>query len=268
LSAETEQKAYLLGWVAARGDLGSGFPELASEALGWAFVRGCFEARGRIAEPDGGSTLPSCELRIESEVLREGIRRFCAIPAESRDDTLEWTGVRALDFLGKLYDDASVFLEKNRRAYSRWLGGGRWRLPVLRFVRLDPRAERPFKRRASDSGFDLTLIREVSRTGSLILYGTGIQIEPEHGYYFDLVARSSIVKSGHILANAVGVIDHGYRGEILVPLYKLVPEAADLTLPCRIVQLVPRAIAHFALVEDEALDETARGMGGFGSSGG
>jgi dUTP pyrophosphatase len=70
------------------------------------------------------------------------------------------------------------------------------------------------------------------------------------------------------MANSFGVIDRAYRGEILVPLIKLDPQAPDLELPCRIAQLIPRPIVHVEWVLVDNLDETERGEGGFGSTGG
>jgi dUTP pyrophosphatase len=92
-------------------------------------------------------------------------------------------------------------------------------------------------------------------------------VQPAFGWYFDVVPRSSISKSGYMLANSVGVIDRGYTGEILVPLIKIDPSAPDLKLPARLVQMIPRQIIAAELVEVEAFDETVRGSSGFGSTG-
>ncbi|HSC87464.1 MAG TPA: hypothetical protein VLC09_09355 [Polyangiaceae bacterium] len=130
-----------------------------------------------------------------------------------------------------------------------------------------PQAVLPRKERVSDSGYDLTLLYERSRHGNIVMYGTGVIVEPPTGWYLDVVARSSIVKRGYMLANNVGIIDRSYRGEILVPLLKTDPNAKDLELPARIAQLIPRPIVHFPVVEGENLSTTQRGAGGFGSTG-
>ena len=100
-----------------------------------------------------------------------------------------------------------------------------------------------------------------------MLYDTGIKVQPAFGWYFDLVPRSSISKTGYMLANSIGVIDRTYVGPVLVPLRKVDPHAPDLELPARLVQIIPRPIVHIQWEEVEALDETARGAGGFGSTG-
>jgi len=125
----------------------------------------------------------------------------------------------------------------------------------------------PRKERVSDSGYDLTLLYQKSRQGNVVLYGTGVIVEPPFGWYFDVVARSSIVKRGYMLANNVGIIDRAYRGEIFVPLYKTDPGARELELPARVAQLIPRPIVHFPVVLSSALSSTQRGSGGFGSTG-
>lgn len=126
----------------------------------------------------------------------------------------------------------------------------------------------PSKSNPSDSGYDLTLIRKKKNYGKVELYDTGIKIQPPQGYYFDMVPRSSIMKSGYILANSVGIIDQSYRGNIMVPLIKIDDKQPDLVLPCRLIQLIPRKFIHFDMIEvDESeLTKTIRGTGGFGSS--
>ena len=98
------------------------------------------------------------------------------------------------------------------------------------------------------------------------MYGTGLSVQPPTGFYFDLVPRSSITKKGYILANNVGIIDQGYTGEIMVPLPKIDPDAPDLELPCKIVQLIPRRWYNFTGVDASDLTQTTRGEGGFGST--
>lgn len=139
--------------------------------------------------------------------------------------------------------------------------------PTVRVQLVHEGAVTPRKERVSDSGYDLTLVYEKSRTGNVVLYGTGVIIEPPQGWYFDVVARSSIVKRGYMLANNVGIIDRAYRGEILVPLLKTDPNAKDLDLPARVAQLIPRPIVHFPVETTSELTQTQRGAGGFGSTG-
>lgn len=134
---------------------------------------------------------------------------------------------------------------------------------------LSENAVLPSKSRASDTGYDLTLISIVKRvhidTGDVVFYGTGVAVTPPRGYYFDLVPRSSMSKQGIMLANSVGIIDRTYRGEIIVPIKYV--GGKNLELPAKVVQLIPRAISHFDVEQVTSLDDTARSGGGFGSTG-
>jgi dUTP pyrophosphatase len=98
------------------------------------------------------------------------------------------------------------------------------------------------------------------------MYSTGLQIEPPNGLYFEIVPRSSIIKSGYIQANGIGVVDSGYRGELFVPLYKLDKDSPDLELPKKIGQLVLREIITCEFIETDELHKSHRGSGGFGST--
>jgi deoxyuridine 5'-triphosphate nucleotidohydrolase len=249
-------------------------PDFDTQGLGWAFLRGLFDRDGRITRVDGGVDEPRCQLALDSDALREGLRELCGDGCSDGGGTLSWRGSDALDFMARLYDDADVALPSHVDAYQRWAmhvppftGGDGEQPPRLRWARLDPAAVAPFKERASDSGYDLTLIREVKRIGNVTMFGTGVLIEPDYGWYFEVVPRSSIIKTGYMLANSVGVIDRAYRGEILVPLIKVDPKAKDLNLPKRLVQLIPRPVVHMTVEEADQLRDTGRGPGGFGSTG-
>jgi len=75
------------------------------------------------------------------------------------------------------------------------------------------------------------------------------------------------LKQGVTVLNAPGTIDADYRGEVQVVLYNASSEAVRLSRGDRIAQLVIAAVARAELVEVEALSQTERGNGGFGSTG-
>lgn len=258
------------------------FPDLGDDKLTWAFVRGLFDGDGSVASIDAelrratkGWPSPRCSLASSSPRMLDGLTEFVKIPAYRGKGGLEWNGTNALDFLGKLYRGASYSLTRKRDLYLDWctwapsLSGGNvgGKYPLFRWARTLPSAVAPSKERASDSGFDLTLVAREKEQGLVVFYRTGIRVQPAFGWYFDLVPRSSISKTGYMLANGVGVIDRAYVGEILVPLIKIDPSAPDLQLPARLVQIIPRQIIAAELVEVDELGGTARGEGGFGSTG-
>ena len=104
-------------------------------------------------------------------------------------------------------------------------------------------------------------------------YGTGLAVEiPSHmvGLIFP---RSSISNTCHFLLNSVGVIDSGYRGEIKLRLSKpSVSEKKDqdenvYSVGDRVGQLVTIECPFLKIVEVDSMEDSSRGLGGFGSSG-
>jgi dUTP pyrophosphatase len=201
-------------------------------------------------------------------------KRFGVEPSiEAERLTIE--GLGALDLLGYFVDSPlwgdSFSNTEARRLYYQYAQhpprSSNEEPCLMRVERIEETAVAPQKTRPSDSGYDLTLIAVRKRFGLVTLYGTGLIVEPPEGYYFDVIARSSIIKTGHMLANNVGVIDRAYRGELMVPLIKLDPAAPEIVLPARLAQLIPRPIVHFPVEVVASLTATTRGAGGFGSTG-
>jgi dUTP pyrophosphatase len=126
-----------------------------------------------------------------------------------------------------------------------------------------------FRIRKGSQGYDMriTEIKEEIFPGTYKL-GTGIKMEFPEGYYAHIYARSSLVKSGFILTNSVGIIDNDYRGEIMAVMTKINPESKieDL-INTFAIQLIPmQYIDLIDLVRKEKLSETSRGEQGFGST--
>ena len=97
---------------------------------------------------------------------------------------------------------------------------------------------------------------------------TGVAMEIPQGYVGLVYARSGIAcKRGLAPANKVGVIDSDYRGEILVALHNHSAETQRIERGERIAQLVIAPYLTVQFAEADALEETARGAGGFGSTG-
>jgi dUTP pyrophosphatase len=105
--------------------------------------------------------------------------------------------------------------------------------------------------------------------GERALIPTGFAIALPPGSEAQVRPRSGLaVKHGLTVLNAPGTIDADYRGEVQVLLVNLGREAVAITRGMRIAQLVIAAVARAELREVPALDPTARGSGGFGSTGG
>ena len=104
--------------------------------------------------------------------------------------------------------------------------------------------------------------------GARALVPTGLKIALESGYEAQVRPRSGLaLKHGITCLNSPGTIDSDYRGEVGVILANLGQEPFVIRRGERIAQLVIARHEQAALVEVEALDETARGAGGFGSTG-
>ena len=121
----------------------------------------------------------------------------------------------------------------------------------------------------NEIGFDLTIIEKVKDiNNTTAMYDSYISVKPPEGFYFEIVPRSSISKTGYILTNSIGIIDPTYRGTIKVVITKVSDDAPDFELPNKRFQLIPRLHLskdmHISEVSD--LDQTERGEGGFGST--
>lgn len=127
----------------------------------------------------------------------------------------------------------------------------------------------PRHAKEGDAGMDLTTRRElVIERGETVMAGTGVAVEIPAGYVGLVFPRSGLAtKKGITLANAVGVIDSGYRGEIRAPLHNVTSRVQHVERGDRVCQLVVVPFATCECVEVEAFGDTERGVGGFGSTG-
>ena len=101
-----------------------------------------------------------------------------------------------------------------------------------------------------------------------VMVPTGIAIAVPNGYMGCIYARSGLAsKHGLAPANCVGIVDSDFRGEVKVALHNYSNELYVVDVGARIAQLVIQPISLCTPVEVEELDETDRGVGGFGSSG-
>ncbi len=104
--------------------------------------------------------------------------------------------------------------------------------------------------------------------GARALVPTGLKIALEQGWEAQIRPRSGLaLKHGISAPNTPGTIDSDYRGEVGVILINLGSEPFIIKRGERIAQMVIAAVAQATVVEVDSLDETARGAGGFGSTG-
>ncbi|WP_022880879.1 dUTP diphosphatase [Gryllotalpicola ginsengisoli] len=121
-----------------------------------------------------------------------------------------------------------------------------------------------------DAGADLTAAEAVRiEPGQRVTVGTGVRVALPEGFAGFVVPRSGLAaRHGITIVNAPGTVDAGYRGEIKVTLLNTdLSEPYDVAVGDRIAQLVLVPIAQATFLPATALPESARGEGGFGSTG-
>ncbi len=137
--------------------------------------------------------------------------------------------------------------------------------------RLDPGLPLPGYAHAGDAGADLHAAEAVTLgPGERALVGTGVAIAVPEGYAAFVHPRSGLaLRHGLSVVNTPGTIDAGYRGEVKVLLVNHdLREPVAIERGDRIAQLVVQRVEHARFVEVEALEDTSRGAGGYGSTGG
>src|SRR5881394_1905374 len=129
----------------------------------------------------------------------------------------------------------------------------------------------PLPARASEhaAGLDVVAAEDVTLApGQRHAVATGFAIAIPEGYEVQVRPRSGLaLKHGITCLNTPGTIDSDYRGEVKVILANLGAEPFEVRRGERIAQLVPAPVVQATLIEVEALADTARGAGGFGSTG-
>jgi dUTP pyrophosphatase len=125
----------------------------------------------------------------------------------------------------------------------------------------------PSKKNWSDVGFDLSIIKKLEDFNTKTsLYDTGLKIQLDFGYYAEIVPRSSMSKSGYILANSIGIIDNSYRGNLMIALTKIADDAIEINYPYKCCQLIIKKQIDVNLEEVAQVNLTKRNNGGFGST--
>lgn len=137
----------------------------------------------------------------------------------------------------------------------------------LNVKRLTPLAVLPQRSSPGDAGYDLSSIAVTFlEAGARVSVSTGLSIQVPDGYYGRIASRSGLSLKNGIEVGA-GVLDSSFRGVVSVLLYNHGSETVTLPAGSRVAQLIIEKIATPVVVEVESLHETARGEGGFGSTG-
>lgn len=141
----------------------------------------------------------------------------------------------------------------------------------LKFKKMHESAVMPAYAHDTDAGIDLTTIgfsQEFDKSGKMILvYHTGLAVEIPEGHVGLLFMRSSVAERSLVLTNAVGVIDAGYRGE-LMGKFKITTDALPTVYKEgeRILQLIVLPYPKMEITMVEELAKSERGENGYGST--
>ena len=133
---------------------------------------------------------------------------------------------------------------------------------------------------ADNAGYDVRIVGKQFATPSAVLAPLGIKARMikcttlpngdtfEQGSHYTLEPRSSIFKTGFMMANSRGIIDKSYRGELKAPIVSIGSNLATVDAGTRLFQILAPDLGWInKVVYVDSLDETERGSGGFGSTG-
>lgn len=132
----------------------------------------------------------------------------------------------------------------------------------------------PYKTHEEDYCYDCVAVSEEEVAPNVWKYGLGLAFQIERpanlpGLVFSIDARprSSVWKTGMVLSNCEGTIDELYRGEVSAVFYHVMPNMPRYKVGQRVVQIKLGATLPIEFVEVDELDETERGVNGYGSTG-
>ena len=134
----------------------------------------------------------------------------------------------------------------------------------IKVKKLKENAVVPKYAREGDAGMDVVAISK-RITDKFVEYGTGLAFEIPDGYVMLIFSRGSVSKKDLILANSVGVLDSGYRGELMIRFQSMGDDHYEIGE--RVAQIIILPYPKIELEEIENLSETTRGDGAFGSTG-
>lgn len=147
----------------------------------------------------------------------------------------------------------------------------------VKIKKLSPEAVTPMYAKHGDAGMDLTATSKIYDDNGNVVYGTSLAFEIPNGYVGLLFPRSSNAKKDLILSNSIGVIDSGYRGEVIFKfkpscgysgeqINGYFPKPNNYEIGERIGQIIILPYPKIEFVEVDELSNSERGNGGFGST--
>lgn len=194
---------------------------------------------------------------MEKSEIEEYLRKLKEIDEQLNDD--ENLSTEGFEDLEKIINQLNTDIKKETTSEF---------LMNVNFVKLNKLAVAPSYAKDGDAGLDFRVSRVIKETDTQITYGTDIAMEIPRGYVGLIFPRSSVRETELILSNCVGVIDSGYRGEIMATFNKLGGNLSHkYNVGEKMCQMIIIPYPKIKLVEKDSLTETERGTGGYGHSG-
>lgn len=137
----------------------------------------------------------------------------------------------------------------------------------VKLKKLNENVKLPVYAKTGDAGLDIKATRIESENDYSITYGTDLCIEIPFGYVGLIFPRSSIRNYDLVLSNCVGVVDSGYRGEIMATFKKTKLDGMYYDVDDKIMQIIILPYPSIEFEFTDELSETERGKGGFGHTG-
>ena len=138
---------------------------------------------------------------------------------------------------------------------------------MIKIKKVHPDAVLPTYAKEGDAAVDLYASEVIKDKYGNYVYLTGVALEIPSGFVGLLYPRSSVSKTSMALANSVGVVDSGYRGEIMLKYRQTGDANPTYKVGDRVGQLMILSYPQIELIEADELSTTERGEGGFGSTG-
>lgn len=134
----------------------------------------------------------------------------------------------------------------------------------VKIKKIHPEAVIPKYAKEGDAAMDVHAIYK-KITSKFVEYGTGLTFEVPRGHVMLIFPRSSVTNKDLMMKNSVGVLDSGYRGELIIRFSKVGEE--DYGIGDRVGQIIILPYPKIELEEVQELSESERGIGGWGSTG-
>lgn len=216
-----------------------------------AFVKAYIERFGNIITENNESSLyVTFYLDKNTDVIKNMFNVPFCIRRNFNLNIAIYDDVNIIDLMGIIYKDNIYTNTRLYKWYHNIINDINCDNKKIQVFKTDDNAVIPSKNRISDAGYDITIIKEAKKFNEkTTLYDTCIKLNIPNGYYVEIVPRSSLSKSGYMLANSVGIIDQSYRGNIFVALTKINETSDDIKLPFCCCQMIVRKQIYSDIVE-------------------